>query len=595
MNLKITSWACNFCHNCIEEDQEVLLVIHSNDSFRWAHQRKTAHFPDQVCPFCTTHEEAFAFHPLCLELFQSFFREYFRPEPEATRQLFELGKALDPILPVDGPSGVKHMLQVSRRSFNQKSMNEAIEKFRIKTPRAHEHTCTCCKCLLRRLRTLPNEILSDSIAPIAAGSPFQNALSIIGDMPAVLSELQKYPPRSYHVSGRAAVFETRFEFGGTSYITGLYNEEVPGSSLIKPCDEMYDYICVRINRIGITAIEFVCSDGAIPTRSKGDWVYAVAALNEPFYVKSKGLFLERILESAATNSKIMWDFSGLPFLMQPDSLLQDLRIPQPDNDMFLHYVPLNKATGISMSNISGDLHTITAHTDLSLYTRLNSSAMWTYFPLSSADDIENIWAVYPNEFLRIAGLVIQTKHKVVWLVPYFSPVAQEKLNFVHMASGPIRAFYQSDFGIVYGNHLFGTIPARTEDDELEPTRPPKIRYYRTRCPFTDFSQRDWMYSEASLADVEQAELCMEGSWCLGMLLHYKEYKATVGQFRYDKEIVKYTDRPRYISVLQDRRYIRISFFQSPPPVDDKCKLQEMTGTIVWWYSRLGCEVSLFKN
>lgn len=129
--------------------------------------------------------------------------------------------------------------------------------------------------------------MSDFIAPLATPSYFQHVVPIFGETFNLLHELQKRPAHRYQVSGRDAIFETRFEFGRTSYITGLYNEEVIDSSLVKLRDVPYDYIVVWLDKVGVTAINFLPS-GVTPIATRGTkWVYAIAAPKEWIHVRSK--------------------------------------------------------------------------------------------------------------------------------------------------------------------------------------------------------------------------------------------------------------------------------------------------------------------
>jgi hypothetical protein len=83
------------------------------------------------------------------------------------------------------------------------------------------------------------------------------------------------------------LFGTRIKYGRTSYITGLYNKQVPKSSLIKSCDKSYDHIVVWFDKIGIIDVTFLPQGVFLPTKSGFQWMYAFIALNDYVDIKSK--------------------------------------------------------------------------------------------------------------------------------------------------------------------------------------------------------------------------------------------------------------------------------------------------------------------
>jgi hypothetical protein len=201
---------------------------------------------------------------------------------QATDQLLQLGNALHPILPVEDPSGPRLASDVFKSSLCQQTLERSLEHVSCSTS-----SCKCCVCLIRQLRSLPDEILSEFIAPLAAPSHLQGVFAVFGETFNLLPELRKRPAGHYRVSVRAALFETRIKYGRTSYITGLYNEQVPKSSLIKPCDKPYDHIVVWLDRIGVTDVTFLPQGVSLPTKSGSQWMYAVIALNDHVDIKSK--------------------------------------------------------------------------------------------------------------------------------------------------------------------------------------------------------------------------------------------------------------------------------------------------------------------
>jgi hypothetical protein len=251
--------------------------------------------------------KTFSYHTLCQAVFQLFSKRTLQATDQlpqlgnaldptlpvedpsctlqATDQLLQLGNALHPILPVEDPSGPGLASDIFKSSLCRqtlKSLKRSLEHVSCSTP-----SCKCCVCLIRQLRSLPNEILSNSIAPLAAPSHLQGVFAVFGETFNLLPELRKRPAGRYQVSVRAALFETRIKYGRTSYITGLYNEQVPESSLIKPCDKPYDHIVVWLDRIGVTNVTFLPQGVSLPTKSGSQWMYAVIALNDHVDIKSK--------------------------------------------------------------------------------------------------------------------------------------------------------------------------------------------------------------------------------------------------------------------------------------------------------------------
>ncbi|KNG46753.1 hypothetical protein TW65_06552 [Stemphylium lycopersici] len=209
------------------------------------------------------------------------------------------------------------------------------------------------------LRSLPNEILSEFIAPLAAPSYLQGVFAVFGETFNLLPELKKRPAGHYGVSVRAALFETRIKYGRTSYITGLYNKQVPKSSLIKTCDESYDHIVVWLDRIGVTNVTFPRRGVSLPTKSGSQWTYAVIAVNDHVDIVSKGVFLERITGTPVHH--ILWNSTQSPLLLRP-SLLPNIHRQSRDDDVLVRYVPLRDTSGISVAFIAGEVLAIVSHT-----------------------------------------------------------------------------------------------------------------------------------------------------------------------------------------------------------------------------------------
>lgn len=244
--------------------------------------------PNQVCPYCRDSTPAFPYHPQCWAILRTFLDRDSKLTFPTPPQLFRLGQALAPVLPVDDPLGHEHSLELLKHS----SCGRALERIPASCCKRSKRTCNCSACFIRRLRWLPTEILSDFVAPLLTQGSFRHILPIFGETFRLLLKLQepKRPALDFPVSCRAALFETRFDFGQESYITGIYDENVAGSSLVKSYDTPCNFIVVWLDKVGITDINFLSTDAipsSQPKRKSRYWVYTIAVAEDWFYVRSK--------------------------------------------------------------------------------------------------------------------------------------------------------------------------------------------------------------------------------------------------------------------------------------------------------------------
>ena len=289
MHFNISSWTCGLCQFSIEEGQEVILGTSSDTTQTQAYScrsatkactrsyiRRSSCCPAQLCPQCTTANQAFPFHASCCAVL-GFAMEY-----QKSPELFNIGQALARILPIRGD---EHALQMYRRGFCRQTLEKISRSISCST--ASENSCGCCGCLVQALLHLPDELLTNFIWPHITSTFFRYVVPIFGEMSDLLVYLRKQSACHYQVSGRKAIFATFFYFGGTSYITSLCNEATAGSILVKPRELKYDYIVVWLNNVGITAIEFLSTDARPAVRPKGEWGCGFAALDGWIHVKSK--------------------------------------------------------------------------------------------------------------------------------------------------------------------------------------------------------------------------------------------------------------------------------------------------------------------
>jgi hypothetical protein len=109
---------------------------------------------------------------------------------------------------------------------------------------------------------------------------------------------------------------------------------------------------------------------------------------------------------------------------------------------------------------------------------------------------------------------------------------------------------------------------------------------------------DIFYSEAPLESVTRVQLCYGSDGCIGLLLDYEKHSQTVGDFRYDKDVSRYFQRPQSISLnhghQHSTRCIDVKFSKQSAWLDTAVEgdMQPMRGIIVWWYNTKTCDVSI---
>ncbi|TLD29928.1 hypothetical protein E2P81_ATG06581 [Venturia nashicola] len=187
---------------------------------------------------------AFPFHRFCAWLFLAMrVKEKKVTEQKVTDQtdnlLPNLGQALAPTLPVwELSQNEFEAIRIAKQNFCWTTLARITaiceEQYQC-TTKTRARTCACLACFLSSLLLrLPEDILSEHIPPLILSSPIQQMSIIFGSQTSELIEaLKKYPARDFRVSCGGAIFESRFVFNGTSYITGLYNEELPDLHLVK--------------------------------------------------------------------------------------------------------------------------------------------------------------------------------------------------------------------------------------------------------------------------------------------------------------------------------------------------------------------------
>ncbi|KAF2633025.1 hypothetical protein BU25DRAFT_87701 [Macroventuria anomochaeta] len=285
---------CNLCHFPIQAGEHIQSVTHPAKS---PEDSPT----DGVIP-----SQSFQFHQFCVDICSAF---------GEARSLGELGQALRPALPVDEPPSLEHALRILKHSCCPQILSS-----KVKNPCNSQQNCDCLKCIFRYLSKLPPEVFTEIIF-MAEPSNIPRLLTIFGETSKLFSELKNRPARHITLSCQGDVFQTSIEYGDKSYVTGLYDQEVPHSKKIKSRDTLCDHLAVWSDKIGVIKAEFLRSKVStsghevkwikddrppidhtpircrnclnlnvkhpLTTRSKREWVYTIAITEARVCLRSK--------------------------------------------------------------------------------------------------------------------------------------------------------------------------------------------------------------------------------------------------------------------------------------------------------------------
>jgi hypothetical protein len=155
-----------------------------------------------------------------------------------------------------------------------------------------------------------------------------------------------------------------------------------------------------------------------------------------------------------------------------------------------------------------------------------------------------------------------------------------------IANDTLCALYYSDPRLPHS--VVGAAPC-ISSEETEKLHAPQYPTYRVPLPRYLMFQYNMHYSEASLKDLIQVQLCMDAKYCIGVLLHYETCSKVIGQFRYDKEISDFLE-PHTFGLAQEQHEtnprVRIHHFDERSTADTKSLfVQLIEGDIAWWYSK----------
>jgi hypothetical protein len=252
-----------------------------------------------VCPACKQGPPAFPYHSFCAAVFESAQKSSKvnstdfavpstkNPFSHTSNTLCKIGRALEFTLPVNEDFLSKQRYRLLEDCFFQEVLMRLLYQ-------CSENNCQCLACLYRRLARLPAELLSRHILPHIAFSHVLQTIPLYGAVLDAVSLLEIYPAKDYPNFCTKAVYETHVHFAGKSYISGLYNNSVPGSQLIKLKDSRPRYVVVWLDALGVTDIVFLSSKSEVPPQPRSKWVYAVPVVDTAL-VKSK-VCMNRLLK-----------------------------------------------------------------------------------------------------------------------------------------------------------------------------------------------------------------------------------------------------------------------------------------------------------
>ncbi|KAJ8115841.1 hypothetical protein OPT61_g2606 [Boeremia exigua] len=446
-------------------------------------------------------------------------------------------------------------------------------------------------------------------------------LTIFGETKRLDALLQHAGPRPTTLVCQGNVFQTSIKYGGKSYITGLFDQEVPCSTQIKTEDTSFDHLVVWSDWFGVTKVEFVHSNFAAAAykpenpqvtdthsfmkqapvecrncvqlgrkhrtaiQPEREWVYTVAVTGPQVHLEYKRHFVRRIVSSLNNLPQTFWDCSNAPILQPQDTeILRD--------DVFLGYVPLQNISGIILTFDLGSVKTIWSyegtHPRPSFDSKADSQARSTLFSLADDEKIQGIWTVRHNirtMYVGVRAMVLKTQMKTVWLGGYMSLEMQPDFELELIADGSILALY---YGSLRRINLTLAAHQYPHEASLKRVLAPTFQAYRTAPPPISTSAYDMKYSEAHTEGVEKLWACMDGDYCIGLLFSYGSYSRTVGQYRYEKEM-----SPAYklqdISLLQEehesgpRTRLQVIGGGLSRSVTEGTTILLTPGIIVWWY------------
>jgi hypothetical protein len=137
---------------------------------------------------------------------------------------------------------------------------------------------------------LPQELL-EYISSFILPSPAQKLFVAFGDTLNILMELETNPAYKITFSYQDTIFMSQIQFGGTTYITRLHNDQTQNSTLLfKSGVARPNFAVIWLNMIGITHVEFLSSmDRITPRQVDREWVYAIS-ISDSIHVQRKVIY-----------------------------------------------------------------------------------------------------------------------------------------------------------------------------------------------------------------------------------------------------------------------------------------------------------------
>ncbi|KAF1346343.1 hypothetical protein EJ07DRAFT_160537 [Lizonia empirigonia] len=556
----ITSRTCKLCFLAIKDGCDALLVVDRDDT---RYLREWSGCPRAVCPACKTGPSAFPYHPFCVAVFESAQKSgevdntslatrTTNPFNHINNALRGVGRALEFTLPMGEYFVSERRYRLLEDSFSRTVLMRVPSQ-------CNEHDCQCLTCLYRHSARLPAELLSQHILPHIAFGHIRQTIPLYGAVSDVVSLLLDYPAKDYPISCAKAIYETRVRFAGKSYITGLHNNPIPGSSLIKQNDDLPKHMVVWLDGIGVTDTAFLYSGSQVSPKPGSKWAYAVPVI-DTVLVRSKGVFIERIASSTNSVCQFVWNSSATPLLLKQKPF-NGIDVQQ--KECLMRYVPLANSTSLSVGFHSGTLFAIISHQgNPSSYTESGANITWIHCPLmlDKNEQIHQVWSVSGKD-LNIG----------TWA-----------LIITHIASSPVRALYYSD-----PSTNFSYVRRPCYANKTEHAASPEFPTYKTEVPGHGLHTAEIFYSEAPLDGVVKVQSCHDRGRCTGLFLQYENYNQTVGEFRYGNGELEKFDRPCSIGLYQVQQAgttcLCIKFSADLSSLEDG--MQPMSGFIVWWYGK----------
>lgn len=110
----------------------------------------------------------------------------------------------------------------------------------------------------------------------------------------------------------------------------------------------------------------------------------------------------------------------------------------------------------------------------------------------------------------------------------------------------------------------------------------QVPLYQTAPPPGFLFASECFYFEAPLKEVEYAQLCLDESWCLGIIFQYQKEVRVIGKYRFDRDISTAISHSGSIRIVEaqddDLERARVEFETKDQIADG---FSAMEGLLVW--------------